>query len=221
MRLFSLYFTLGIEHIVSWHALDHILFVAALCLRYTFSNWKQLLILITAFTIGHSLTLILSGFNIINIPTNYSEFFIACTIVITALNNITVRSFQFPTKYPVIYFYALFFGLIHGMGFSTALKSLLGWNMNVTIPLLAFNIGIETGQIFIVTLLLCVSFLFINLLHCNRKEYILFVSGFITALAVQMCIERFPKTNLMNEHEKMAALSFNGANSGLPASTKH
>ena len=192
MNTFTIFFSLGVEHIVSFSALDHILFITALCLRYQWSDWKKLLVLITAFTIGHSLTLALSTLNIINLPTALTEFFIAVTILFTSINNLFVRSFQFSQKYPLIYFYALVFGLIHGLGFSTLLKNMLGKNETIIGQLLSFNLGIEVGQLFIVAIILMLSFIFVRLLKLNRKDYVVFVSGGIAALAIEMMIERFP-----------------------------
>lgn len=192
MNDFSLYFPLGIEHILSLSALDHILFILALCIRYQWQNWRQLLVLITAFTIGHSLTLALSTLNIINLPSAWTEFLIATTILITALNNLSAKSFQLNKKYPLIYFYALLFGLIHGLGFSSLLKNMLGKNENIIGELLSFNLGIEAAQLVVVSVILTLSYIFVSLLKLNRREYIVFVSGAIAALAVEMMITRFP-----------------------------
>lgn len=192
MNDFSLYFPLGVEHILSFSALDHILFITALCIRYQWQNWRQLLVLVTAFTIGHSVTLALSTLNIISLPTALTEFFIALTIFITALNNLSKKSLQPNTKYPLIYFYALFFGLIHGLGFSSLLKNMLGKNENILGELLSFNLGIEVAQLVVVTVILTLSFIFVSLLRRNRREYIVFVSGGIAALAVEMIVTRFP-----------------------------
>ena len=95
MSDFSLYFQMGLQHITDLNGLDHILFITALCLRYIPSDWKKILLLVTAFTIGHSITLALSTLNIINIPRNYTEFFIAITIIITAISNCLVKDFSF------------------------------------------------------------------------------------------------------------------------------
>lgn len=193
MSDFSIFFPMGIEHITDLNGFDHILFIAALCLRYTINDWKKLLVLVTAFTIGHSITLALSTFSIINIPQRWTEFFIAITILITAVNNCFVKDFKFKTKYPVIYFFALFFGLIHGLGFSSLLKSMLGKNESIVTQLLAFNLGLEVGQLIIVAVILIVSFILLNFLHINRRAYLLFVSGGIAALAMEMVMERLPK----------------------------
>jgi hypothetical protein len=192
MNNFALYFKLGWQHIADLNGIDHILFVAALCLRYQFSDWKKLLVLITAFTIGHSVTLALSVFNIVNFATNWIEFLIPVTIVITAISNVFVKKFVFKTKFPLIYFFALAFGLIHGVGFSNYLKSLLGINSNIVAQLLAFNVGLEVGQLIIVACLLLLTAILTGILKINRREYLLFLSGGIFALALQMAIERWP-----------------------------
>jgi hydrogenase/urease accessory protein HupE len=184
---------MGIEHITAFNGLDHILFIAALCLRYMISDWKKLLVLVTAFTIGHSITLALSTLNVITLPQRWTEFFIAVTILITAFSNCFVKDFKFKSKYPVIYFFALFFGLIHGLGFSTLLKNMLGKDENIVVQLLAFNLGLEVGQLIIVTIILIVSFILVNFLKLNRKAYLLFASGGVAALALEMMIERMPK----------------------------
>ncbi len=191
MNDFGLYFEIGWKHIADWRALDHILFVMALTIRYQFSDWRKLLILVTAFTIGHSITLALSVFNLVQYSVKWIEFLIPVTIVITAFTNLFVKKFVFKTKFPFIYFLALFFGLVHGLGFSSYLKSLLGTGHTVVWPLLAFNVGLEAGQLLVVTGILLISFIFVNILKCSRREYLLAISAGIFALAVQMAIERF------------------------------
>ncbi|MFL9483068.1 HupE/UreJ family protein [Chitinophagaceae bacterium LWZ2-11] len=192
MNNFSLFFTLGRQHIADLSGLDHILFITALCLRYQFADWKKILILVTAFTIGHSITLALSVFNIVHFSTKWIEFLIPVTIVITAISNVFVKKFIFKSKYPVIYFLALFFGLIHGLGFSNYLKSLLGRNVNIVMQLFAFNVGLEVGQLIIVLIVLIISFILTGLIKVNRREYLLYFSGGIFALALQMATERIP-----------------------------
>lgn len=192
MQDFWLYFQIGREHIADWHGYDHILFVTALCLRYLLKDWKKVLVLVTAFTIGHSVTLALSVFNVINIPAAWTEFLIPVTIVITALSNTLQREIEPKKKFPLIYFYALGFGLIHGLGFSSYLKSLLGKDQNVVGQLLAFNIGLEAGQLIIVAAAIFISWLFVSLIKVPRREYVVFVSGAIFGIASIMAIERFP-----------------------------
>jgi hypothetical protein len=192
MNDFGLYFELGYKHIADLNGIDHILFVAALCLRFQFGDWRKILILITAFTIGHSITLALSVFSVVHYSVKWIEFLIPVTIVITAISNVFVKKFVFKTKFPVIYFFALFFGLVHGLGFSSYLKSLLGRDQNVVPQLLAFNVGLEAGQLLIVAIILLISFIFVSILKCTRREYLLYVSGGIFALALQMTLERLP-----------------------------
>ena len=191
MHEFWMYTQIGFNHIANLSGMDHILFVAALCIRYQFSDWKKWLILITAFTIGHSITLVLSVFNYLDFSTNWIEFLIPVTILITSISNMFVKKFSFNTRFPVIYFFALFFGLIHGLGFSFYLKSLLGLQQNIAPALLAFNLGLEIGQILIVMAILVISFIFVTLLKAPRRDFILIVSGGILAVSLQMAIERY------------------------------
>jgi len=191
MHEFWMYTQIGFNHIANLSGMDHILFVAALCIRYQFSDWKKWLVLITAFTIGHSITLVLSVFNYLDFATNWIEFLIPVTILITSINNMFVKKFSFNTKFPIIYFFALFFGLIHGLGFSFYLKSLLGIHQNIAPALLAFNLGLEIGQILIVMAILVISFIFVSLLRAPRRDFVLIVSGGILALSLQMAIERY------------------------------
>ena len=192
MQDFWLYFQLGRDHIADWKGYDHILFVTALCLRYLLKDWRKVLVLVTAFTIGHSITLALSVLNYVSIPVRWVEFLIPVTIFLTAISNIWQRDFQFKTRFPLIYFFALFFGLIHGLGFSNYLKSLLGKDTNIVGQLLAFNLGLEFGQVLIVAVVLLFSWLCITILKFSRREYLLFMSGAIFGLALLMAIERFP-----------------------------
>ena len=164
----------------------------ALCLRYQFSDWRKILVLVTAFTIGHSITLALSVFNIVQYSVKWIEFLIPVTIVVTTVSNVFVKKFVYKSKFPIIYFFALFFGLVHGLGFSSYLKSLLGTDHSVVWQLLAFNIGLEAGQLVIVLCILLVSFIFLQILKCSRREYILYFSGGIFAIALQMALERIP-----------------------------
>ena len=128
MQDFKLYFDIGLGHILTWEAMDHILFVAALCLRYLMKDWRKVVILVTAFTIGHSITLALSALGLVHFATRWIEFLIPLTIVATAINNLVQQPGQVehPSRLPVIYFFALFFGLIHGLAFANSLLSLVG-----------------------------------------------------------------------------------------------
>jgi hypothetical protein len=192
MNDFQIYFSLGYHHIADLRGIDHILFIAALCLRYQMIDWKKILVLVTAFTIGHSITLALSALNIVHYSSKWIEFFIPVTIVITAVSNVFVKKFIFKSKFPIIYFFALFFGLIHGLGFSNYLKSLMGKDQSIITQLFAFNIGLEAGQLLIVAIIMLISFILVGIIKVNRREYLLFGSAAIFALALQMGIDRIP-----------------------------
>ncbi len=191
MQNFSLYFELGWQHILNWQAYDHVLFLVALCGIYLLPDYKKVLILITAFTIGHSITLALSVLNVIIISTKWIEFLIPVTIVITAAINIA-RKRNFNKKINLSYILALLFGLIHGLGFSNYLTSLLGKSNNIIVELLAFNVGLEVGQILIVLIVLLVSFIVVSIFRKQKREWQLFLSSAIFGISIMMAIERFP-----------------------------
>jgi len=192
MSEFGLYFQLGWQHIVAWEGVDHILFITALCAVYLLKEWKKVLILVTAFTIGHSVTLALSVLDIVHISTPLIEFLIPVTIFITALFNIIRPPAEEQQQaIQLNYLFALFFGLIHGMGFSNRLKSLLGGGENVVIPLLGFNIGLEFGQILIVICVLLLAGIIVNITGVKRRDWIMFLSSAIFGVAFVMAIERF------------------------------
>ncbi|MFC3159390.1 HupE/UreJ family protein [Chryseobacterium arachidis] len=149
MQDFLFYLNLGWEHIISLDALDHQLFVLALIAVYSFNDLKKILILVTAFTIGHSITLALSIFDIVRINSAWVEFLIPLTIVLTALGNIVMKNKK-QSQNTVSYYLALIFGLIHGMGFANTARVMIAKSQSITIPLLGFNIGLELGQIAIV-----------------------------------------------------------------------
>jgi hypothetical protein len=163
----------------------------ALTLRFIWSDWKKILILVTAFTIGHSLTLALSTLSLIDIPVNWIEFLIPVTILITAVSNFWVQDFEFKQRYSAHYGLALFFGLIHGLGFSNYLKSLLGKEDSLLGPLFSFNIGLEIGQILIVMVILGLTYCLVSLLKLPRKMYVRYGSILVICLSLRMIIDRF------------------------------
>lgn len=191
MSDFGFYFGLGWEHIMSWDALDHILFVFVLAAVYLARDWRQVLILVTAFTIGHSVTLALSALNIITVPSDWVEFLIPCTIVFTAAANLFMKNFT--TKaIRFNYFLALFFGLIHGLGFANTLRFMMAQDGNFGWSLFGFNVGLEAGQIVIVSLILLLSYLVVQVCKAPRREWVLVVSAAVFSLALKMAIERLP-----------------------------
>ncbi len=193
MSEFQLYFVLGKDHILDYtNGYDHILFVVALCAVYIIKEWKQILILITAFTIGHSITLALSTLNVISMNSSLVEFIIPLTIFITSVSNLFKKE-QSLNQGPiqVNYFLALFFGLIHGMGFSNYLKALLGRDQSILSQLFAFNLGLEFGQIIIVGIFLAVSFLALNLARVPRRDWRMIISSATAGIALVLMKDRF------------------------------
>ena len=191
MQDFSFYFVLGWQHIISWDALDHILFITALAAIYILKDWKQVLILVTAFTVGHSLTLALSVLDIVRFSSKWVEFLIPCTIVITALANLRQRQFTVRSV-RINYFLALFFGLIHGMGFANTIRFMLAKDQKLGVGLLGFNLGLEAGQIVVVLCILLIAQFIISYLKVNRREWVIFLSAGVFSLALKMLIERLP-----------------------------
>lgn len=175
MTAFNTYFTLGVEHITDLQGYDHIVFLLALVAVYSFQDWKKVFWLVTAFTAGHTLTLILAALKIIPVPAELIEFLIPVTIFCTAIFNLLPSGDRFSRwKYAL----ALSFGLIHGMGFSNFFRSLLGSQADITMPLFAFNVGVEAGQLIIVMLALSLSYLVIlRFQWLNRREWNVFLSG--------------------------------------------
>lgn len=191
MSDFAFYFKMGWEHIISKDALDHQLFILALACVYTIWDIKRVLIMVTAFTIGHSLTLALSVYDIIRFSSKWVEFLIPCTIFITALNNI----FQIDSKgksAKINYYLALCFGLIHGMGFANAIRIMLAKDQTIGWGLFGFNVGLEAGQIFCVAIILIIGILFLNGFKVKRRDWIFFLSSGVFALSIKMALERAP-----------------------------
>lgn len=192
MQDFGFYFNIGWEHIIGPDALDHQLFIAALAAIYVLKDWKQVLILVTAFTIGHSLTLALSVMNVIKVNKDWVEFMIPLTIVITALSNLFQKNFT-PRSIRINYFLALFFGLIHGLGFANSIRFMVGGSgQDFGWSLFAFNVGLEVGQIVVVCALLLLTYIIINVLKADRRGWVIFLSGSVFGLALKMVLERIP-----------------------------
>jgi hypothetical protein len=189
MGQFQLYFQLGIHHILDLAGFDHILFVVALCAMYMGRDWKKILILVTAFTIGHSITLALATLNLLKINGNIIEFLIPVTIAITAVSNILKPKPSSGSGLQINYLFALFFGLIHGLGFSNYLRSLLGKEASIFTPLLSFNLGLEVGQLVIVLAFMLISGLLVGLVGVNRKDWTLVISSIVFGMSIMMMID--------------------------------
>ncbi|MEO6130460.1 MAG: HupE/UreJ family protein [Saprospiraceae bacterium] len=185
--MFPVYLKLGIDHILNIEAYDHILFLVALCAMYAATEWKRILILITAFTIGHSITLALSSLNIISINPNLVEVLIPFTILITSLQNLFSKP-RPDLRWRPSYLLALFFGFIHGMGFSTYFKALLGKESSIVNPLFGFNVGVETGQICIVFCILVFNYFIVGVGKVKQTHWNIVVSSIAAILSVYMII---------------------------------
>lgn len=197
--MFQTYLEMGFDHISDIDAYDHILFLVALCAIYRLAEWKKILILVTAFTIGHSITLALAAFEIISFPSNIIEFLIPVTILITSLYNVfSTANLElegtFDRKITTNYVFALFFGLIHGMGFSNFLRAMImpGQEKELVPQLLAFNIGVELGQLLIVGCILALSFVVLSLFRAKQREWTLFVSGAAAGVALLLMKDTWP-----------------------------
>ncbi len=184
------YLKLGFEHLANIQAYDHILFLVALCAVYRIEQWRKILVLVTAFTIGHSITLALVSFDIFSIPSNIIKFLIPLTILLTALHNVIGKTTaEKSIKMKGKYLMALFFGLIHGMDFSNYFKALIMNNEDLIIPLFGFNIGIELGQLLIVVFIVSIAFLFLNILRVKHREWNLFISGAAAGMSLISMLE--------------------------------
>lgn len=191
MSVFYIYLQLGFEHIIDITAYDHILFIITLCAVYLFKEWKHVIILVTAFTIGHSITLALASLNFIIVNPKLIEFLIPLTIFITAVANILTKKTEYsPSLHRFKYFTALIFGLIHGLGFSNYLKSLLGKQESIIKPLFAFNLGLEIGQLIIVLSILSLASLMITVLKSKKREWTLVLSGAGLGISLILMFER-------------------------------
>jgi HupE / UreJ protein len=198
MSSFSSFLQLGLRHILTFEAADHLLFLATLVLAYELGRWRALLILITAFTVGHSLTLALATLNVIQVNARAVEALIPATIIVSSLLNLWAwrqgRRVNDPpaqrdARMWPRYVMTLGFGLIHGLGFSGVLRGLLGDGEPILLPLLAFNIGIELAQILVIGALALLGSLLVWLCF-DRRGYVLAASGVTLGCATQMLLQR-------------------------------
>ncbi len=191
MSTFQAFLQLGWEHILDINGYDHMLFLIALLAKVEYKEWKKVLILVTAFTIGHSITLVLTALNSLPISGKWIEFLIPATIALTAFMNLI-----FNKEGKIVawtrYFFALFFGLIHGMGFSNFFGSLQGRDADLLTPLFSFNFGIELGQILFVLIVFTLQFVLFITNISNKKAWNLVLSGAALGIAITIMIENYP-----------------------------
>lgn len=188
------YFEEGWFHIMSLDALDHQLFIISLAALFLLKDWRRVLVLVTAFTIGHSLTLALSAYDIIRFSTAWVEFLIPITIVITALYDLTYTNLSKIEKRNINFNYiiAFSFGLIHGMGFANSIRMMLASDQRIGMPLLSFNLGLEAGQIVLILLILLAAQLIVVNMKIPRKYWIILLSVIPLVLSFKMALERIP-----------------------------
>lgn len=190
MSEFWIYLEIGLRHVLDIKGYDHVLFLIALTVPYAFKDWKRILILVSVFTIGHTLALILSVFNIVMIKASLVEFLIPVTILITALFNLSSAGKSAKAdNINITGFVTLFFGVVHGLGFSNYFKSILGGSpSDKMLPLLEFALGIEVAQIIVVLAVLLLSFVFQHFLRFSKRDFTLVFSAFVIGVVVPMII---------------------------------
>ena len=192
MDNFMFFFKEGLFHVLDWKAYDHILFLIALVVVYDFKNWRKILWLITLFTLGHTFSLILAAYKVVNVNSELIEFLIPLTILITAVVNIILsRGTSKTTKTNINLIFALFFGLVHGLGFSTYFRMLIGSQEDKLLPLLEFALGVEGAQIIVVFIILILGFIFQKILRFSKKEWILMISSIVIGFVLPILIDSF------------------------------
>ncbi len=192
MSEFWIYLKIGLHHVLDINGYDHVLFLMALTVPYAFRDWKRVLLLVTIFTIGHTLALFLSVFGIVMIKPAIVELLIPVTILITAVYNL-FRAGKAAGKESinVIGFITFFFGIIHGLGFSNYFKSLLPGDATDKIwPLLEFALGIEVAQLIVVLVVLLISFILHHFARFSKRDFALVTSAFVIGVVVPMLLQR-------------------------------
>lgn len=191
MSDFWIYFQIGLKHVLDINAYDHVLFLIALTVPFSFKDWKQVLLLVTVFTVGHTLALFMSVFGLVIINSNLVEFLIPITIVITAIYHLfTAGKPKRNESFGITGFITLFFGIIHGLGFSNYFKSILpGDASDKVVPLLEFALGIEAAQLIVVMVVLIVSYLVQTFFRFSKRDFALVMSAFVIGVVLPMIIE--------------------------------
>ena len=175
---------------LDFSAYDHILFLIVLAVVFNFKNWKKVLWLVTLFTIGHSITLALSAYEVLKIKIDLIEFLIPLTIFITGIVNVVSSSKTSTKKDNINLIFALFFGLIHGLGFSNYFKMMIGQEEEKLFPLLEFALGIEIAQLIIVLGILIIGAILQNFFRVTKRDWILVCSSIVIGFSIQMMIDR-------------------------------
>ena len=192
MSDFWLLVEMGFSHVWDWQGYDHLLFLAALCLPFSLRQWKPLLWLITCFTIGHSLSLIFASFEVVKVSSTWIEFLIPVSIAATAVNNMIHAKALSDRNNQLVMWVTFFFGLVHGFGFAGYFELIRDAKQPLWSSLLFFALGIEGAQIVLGILMLLLSFMFLNVLGRNRRDWVLVASSVIIGILLPVIIERWP-----------------------------
>ncbi|PKA98441.1 HupE/UreJ protein [Flavobacteriaceae bacterium MAR_2009_75] len=193
MQDFWFYLQLGLGHVLDINAYDHVLFLAALALPFTFKSWKSVLMLATVFTLTHCLSLALSTYELVLMDVGLIEFLIPVTIAMTAIFNLLFIKLPTDKKNIGLHLIATaFFGLIHGFGFSNYFKMLMAEEENKVVPLLGFATGIEFSQVLIVLLVLTITYIVVSMIKLAKKRYVIVTSTLILLLTIPMLVRTFP-----------------------------
>ena len=184
MSNFITHVELGFKHVLDFNGYDHILFLIVLAVIFSFSQWKKVLLMITFFTVGHTFTLGLATYQIVTIKETVIEFLIPITILITAVVNILKFSINSPKREKTNLFFALFFGLIHGLGFSNFLRVTLGRSEDKLIPMLEFALGIELAQIVIVLSVLILGTVLIHFFRVSKRDWVVITSAIVIGITI-------------------------------------
>lgn len=191
MSEFLLYFKIGLNHVLDINGYDHVLFLIALTVPYAFKDWKRVLLLVTLFTVGHTLALILSVYEIVIIKAALVEFLIPITILVTAVFHLfTAGKSGKNESITFVAFVTLFFGVIHGLGFSNYFKTILpGSATDKLLPLLEFALGIEAAQIIVVIIVLLLSYIVQTFFRFSKRDWTLVMSAFVIGVVLPMIIK--------------------------------
>ncbi len=179
----------GINHVLDIKAYDHVLFLIVLTIPYLFKDWKRVLLLVSVFTLGHTLSLTLAAYGAVSVSGGLVEFLIPITILIVALFNVfTAGKGAQKEKVGILFISTLFFGLIHGLGFAREFKMFVGSSDSKLVPLLEFALGIEIAQIIIVFIVLFLGFLFQTVFRFSKRDWIMVVSSIVVGLVIPMLL---------------------------------
>ena len=179
----------GINHVLDINAYDHVLFLIVLTVPYVFKDWKRVLMLVSMFTLGHTLSLVLAVYNVVSVNAKIVEFLIPITILIVALFNVfTAGKGAQKERIGILFFSTLFFGLVHGLGFAREFQMLLGNSDNKLILLLEFALGIEISQIIIVFLVLFLGYIVQTIFRFTKRDWIMVISAIVVGLVIPMIL---------------------------------